>query len=300
MLRHERCASNSAAFRQGIHVILAIGGCVTSGIADDILLGFAGPKDEAEEIKRRLAQFLQEDLKLELSETKTLITHARTNAARFLGYEITTQHANQILTDGRRKANGSIRLRVPGDVIKAKCTRYKSRGKPERRPELQNDEDYSIISRYGAEYRGIVQYYLLAGDVHRLDRLHWIMVTSLLKTLAGKYDSSVSKMARKYGATIETPYGPRRCLQVSVDRGEGRKPLVATFGGIPLRRQKNAVLRDREAVPATPAAPSWSTGSWRDAASSAGKRTRCACTRSASSQISVSLDSQTSPNGCKS
>ena len=78
------------------------------------------------------------------------------------------------------------------------------------------------------------------------------MVTSLLKTLAAKYDSSVTKIARKYGATIETPFGPRRCIQVSVDRGEGRKPLVATFGGIPLRRQKNAVLRDRESVPATP------------------------------------------------
>jgi group II intron reverse transcriptase/maturase len=216
--------------------------------ADDILLGFAGPKAEAEEIKGRLAQFLQEDLKLELSERKTLITHARTSAARFLGYEITTQHANQIITNGRRVANGNIRLRVPGDVIKAKCARYMSRGKPERRPELLNDEDHSIISRYGTEYRGIVQYYLLAGDVYRLDRLHWVMVTSLLKTLAGKYDSSVSKMARKYGATIETPHGPRRCLQVSVDRGEGRKPLVATFGGIPLRRQKNAVLQDREPV----------------------------------------------------
>ena len=220
--------------------------------ADDILLGFAGPKAEAEEIKGRLAQFLQEDLKLELSERKTLITHARTSAARFLGYEITTQHANQIIANGRRMANGSIRLRVPGDVIKAKCTRYMSRGKPERRPELLNDEDYSIISRYGAEYRGIVQYYLLAGDVYRLNRLHWVMVTSLLKTLAGKYDSSVSKMAHQYGATIETPHGPRKCLQVRVDRGKDSKPLVATFGGIPLRRQKNAVLRDREPVLATP------------------------------------------------
>jgi len=76
------------------------------------------------------------------------------------------------------------------------------------------------------------------------------MVTSLLKTLAGKYDSSVSKMARKYRAMIATPHGPYRCIQVSVDRGEGRKPLVATFGGIPLMRQKNAVLRDREPVPA--------------------------------------------------
>ena len=127
-----------------------------------------------------------------------------------------------------------------------------SRGKPERRPELLNDEDYSIISRYGAEYRGIVQYYLLAGDVYRLNRLHWVMVTSLLKTLAGKYDSSVSKMAHQYGATIETPHGPRKCLQVRVDRGKDSKPLVATFGGIPLRRQKNAVLRDREPVLATP------------------------------------------------
>ena len=219
--------------------------------ADDILLGFTGPKTEAEEIKRRLAQFLQEELKLELSKEKTLITHARTSAARFLGYEITTQHANQIITDGRRVANGPIRLRVPGDVIKTKCARYMQRGKPERRPELMNEQDHAIISRYGAEYRGIVQYYLLAGDVYRLSRLHWVMLTSLLKTLAGKHDSTVTKIARKYAATIETPDGPRKCMQARVERGEGKRPLVATFGGIPLRRQKNAVLTDREPVLAT-------------------------------------------------
>ena len=219
--------------------------------ADDILLGFTGPKAEAEEIKRRLAQFLREDLKLELSETKTLITHARTSAARFLGYEITVQHDDRKITAGRRAVNGGVRLRVPVDVIKAKCTRYMQRGKPERRPELMNEEDHAIISRYGAEYRGIVQYYMLAGDVYRLNRLYWVMVTSLLKTLAGKHDSTVTKMARKYGATIETPDGPRRCMQARVERGEGRKPLVATFGGIPLRRQKGAVLRDHEPVRAT-------------------------------------------------
>jgi group II intron reverse transcriptase/maturase len=218
--------------------------------ADDILLGFIGPKAEAEEIKRRLAQFLRDDLKLELSEAKTLITHARTRAARFLGYEITTQHANHVIAGGRRVANGGIALRVPRDVIKAKCARYMQRGKPERRPGLMNEEDHAIISRYGAEYRGIVQYYLLAGDVHRLSRLHWVMTTSLLKTLAGKHDSSVSTMARKYAATIQTPHGSRACLRVSVQRGGGRKPLVATFGGIPLRRRRNAILTDREPTPA--------------------------------------------------
>jgi hypothetical protein len=215
--------------------------------ADDILLGFAGPKAEAEEIKRRLAQFLRDELKLELSETKTLITHARTGAARFLGYEITVQHANQT----RPSANGKIWLRVPREAINAKCTRYMQRGRPERRTELMNEEDHAIISRYGSEYRGIVQYYLLAGDLWRLDRLHWVMKTSLLKTLAGKHDSTVSKMARRYAATIDTPYGPRTCLQVSIQRDESRKPLVATFGGVPLQRQKTAVLRDRDPVPAT-------------------------------------------------
>src|SRR5450755_3937159 len=219
--------------------------------ADDILLGFTGPKAEAEEIKRQLAQFPQEDLKLELSETKTLITHASTSAARFLGYEITAQHDNRKQTAGRRSVNGQIRLRVPADVIKAKCSQYMKRGQPADRSALMNEEDHAIINRYGAEYRGIVQYYLLAGDVYRLDRLHWVTQTSLLRTLAGKYGSTVTKMAHKYRATIETPQGPHKCLQVSVERSKGRTPLVATFGGIPLRRQKHAVLKDLEPVPAT-------------------------------------------------
>ncbi len=219
--------------------------------ADDTLLGFAGPKAEAEEIKQRLTRFLRDDLKLELSEEKTLITHARSGAARFLGYEITVQHADRKLVRGRRLVNGSVGLRVPKSVIKAKCARYMQRGKPARLPQLTNNDDHTIIARYGAQYRGLVQYYLLAGDVWRLSRLHWVMVTSMLKTLAGKYDSSVSKMARKYQATISTPYGPRKCFQVSVEHGEGRKPLVSRFGGIPLRRQRNAIPVDRVPVPGT-------------------------------------------------
>jgi hypothetical protein len=116
---------------------------------------------------------------------------------------------------------------------------------------MVNLDDHVIISRYGAEYRGYVQYYLLASDVHRLNRLLWVAQTSMLKTLACKYDSTVSKMAAKYKATIVTPHGPRVCMQVSTDRGESRKPLVARFGGIPLKRQKKAVLDDRRPLPVT-------------------------------------------------
>src|SRR5262249_27677452 len=56
--------------------------------ADDHMLGFTGPKAEAEEIKSRLSGFLRETLGLELSQPKTLITHARSQRAKFLGYHI--------------------------------------------------------------------------------------------------------------------------------------------------------------------------------------------------------------------
>jgi group II intron reverse transcriptase/maturase len=217
---------------------------------DDHLLGFTGPKAEAQEIKIRLATFLHDELKLELSESKTLITHARTGAARFLSYEITVQHADHKQTGKRRSINGTVGLRVPRDVIKAKCAPYLKRGKPERRNQMVNDDEHTIVRTYGAEYRGLVEYYLLAGDVYRLNRLRWVAETSMLKTLACKHDSTVSKMADQYRATIETPYGPRTCFQVSVER-EGRNPLVARFGGIPLRRKKNAVLTDRAPAPVT-------------------------------------------------
>ena len=217
---------------------------------DDHLLGFTGPKAEAQEIKIRLAAFLREELNLELSQAKTLITHARTGAARFLGYEITVQHADYKVTGNRRSVNGIVGLRVPRDVVTAKCAPYLKRGKPERRTQMVNDDDHTIVRTYGAEYRGLVEYYLLAGDVYRLNRLEWVMKTSMLKTLACKHDSTVTKMADRYKTTIATPHGPRRCFQVSVERA-GRTPLVARFGGLPLRRKKNAVLVDRIPAPVT-------------------------------------------------
>jgi len=50
--------------------------------ADDHLLGFTGPKAEAEQIKAELTRFLRETLGLELNQDKTLISHARTQPAR--------------------------------------------------------------------------------------------------------------------------------------------------------------------------------------------------------------------------
>ena len=122
---------------------------------DDHLLGFTGPKAEAEDIKIRLAAFLREELNLELSQDKTLITHARTGAARFLGYEIVVQHADHKVTGKGRSINGTVGLRVPRDVITAKSAPYLQRGKPERLNHMVNEDDHTIVRTYGAAVPGV-------------------------------------------------------------------------------------------------------------------------------------------------
>jgi group II intron reverse transcriptase/maturase len=219
--------------------------------ADDHLLGFIGPRAEAEEIKAKLAAFLRETLALELNTAKTLITHARTRAARFLGYEIAAQHSRTKITRGRRSVEGKIALRVPLEVITAKCAPYRSRGKPWHRSRLQNLDDFDIVRIYGAEYRGIVNYYLLAQNVSWLNTLYWYAATSMLKTLAAKHKSTVTKMAARHKAKVVTGNGPRTCFEARLRR-EGRKDLVARFGGIPLTRDRRAVIYDPAPVPVIP------------------------------------------------
>jgi len=219
--------------------------------ADDWLLGFAGPKREAEDITSKIAAFLREELKLELPQSKTLITHAASQAARFLGYQTRAQHSDTKITRNRRAVSGAIGLFVPRTVIRQRCALCMSKGKPAQRGMLLHDDDFTIVAKYQAEYAGLVPYCLLAQDVFRLGRLHWVMQTSLLKTLAGKHRPTVTVMARKYKTTTETPAGPRRCLQVTVERDRGRKPLVTRFGAIPLRHLRTAVLTGQRPVMAS-------------------------------------------------
>lgn len=212
--------------------------------ADDFLLGFIGPQHEAENIKRAIGEWLHTNLQLELSEHKTLVTHATSQAARFLGYEIVNQQSDVKHTNKRRSANGRIGLLVPREVVQKKCARYKRNGKVVHLNERVLNSDYDIVLQYQQEYRGIVQYYLHAQNVWWLHTLHWITRTSLLKTLACKHKSSLTAMAKKHKATVKTPNGETlKCLEARVERGD-KPPLIAHFGGIPLQRQPRAILNE--------------------------------------------------------
>src|SRR5260370_4184245 len=220
--------------------------------AEDFPLGFCGPKSEPEEIKRQLGTFLHDELNPTLSPTKTLITHARTEAARFLGYEVTNRQVDEKRTirnasDGTRTkcrtVNGQIGLQVPKDVIEEHCKGYMRGLKAIHRAELINERDFIIINRYQSEFRGIANYYRLAYNMHTLIKLKWVMETSLTKTLATKFKVAVSKIYEKYGAKLEVKGKEYKILQVSIARKD-KKPLIATSAGLPLPRNIHSLLAD--------------------------------------------------------
>jgi hypothetical protein len=55
-------------------------------------------------------------------------------------------------------------------------------------------------------------------------------------------------MAARHKAKTDTPDGPRRCFEARKKR-EGKPDLVARFGGIPLKRDRRAVIRDPAPAP---------------------------------------------------
>lgn len=214
--------------------------------ADDFLIGFTGSKADAEEIKAAMHNFLENELHLELSQEKTLITNASSQAAKFLGYEIKAQRANDYIDPkGRRGANGAIALFVPAKVIESKCQSFKRKGKVTHRNELLQEDDFSIVQQFQAEYRGLIQYYILAQNLSWFSTLYWVMETSLLKTLACKHRSSMKKQKKKYRTTTTSTSGKEvPCLQVVVPR-PSKKPLVATWGGISLVHKRKAIIEDK-------------------------------------------------------
>jgi group II intron reverse transcriptase/maturase len=203
--------------------------------ADDFLLGFVGPKREAEAVRQRLGEHLERQLRLTLSVEKTLITHAVDGKANFLGYEVKVTRCGHLISDnGKRATNGYIALLMPQRVVRKYRNRFSRKGKITHRAELIPETDYTILQRYQAVLRGVYNFYCMAanvGNTTRMGYIKWVLQTSLLKTLASKFRCRMSDIRKKY--RVRGPSGTM--LQVVIER-PGRGPLVATFGGFPLEK----------------------------------------------------------------
>ncbi len=222
--------------------------------ADDFLIGFSGPKSEALEVKAKLHDFLSTQLKLELSAEKTLVTHALSKTATFLGYEIgmlsdnnrvQTTHGREGLVFQKRTIQRIVSLRVPSVKLEAKMNEFRIGGKIRSRMDQMANDDFSIVAWYQSVLRGFSNYYCLAHNrAGAMGRLLWVMQTSLLKTLAKKHQTSIVQEFRRLRSVTLTLDGEwRACLKVVVTR-EGKLPLVAIFSGMSHRREPLKPISD--------------------------------------------------------
>jgi len=140
--------------------------------ADDWLIGVNGSKRDAERIKTDIKRFLNDKLNLELSDTKTKITHS-SGFARFLSYDVTVVRSQEVKRnkngDLNRAYNGNIKLYVPKEKWIEKLREYsafkiikdehnKEKWKPVHRGKLMNARDVDIISKYNSEIRALYNY----------------------------------------------------------------------------------------------------------------------------------------------
>ncbi len=180
--------------------------------ADDFLIGVIGSKEDAEQIKQDVKAFLQEKLKLEMSDAKTKITHTG-DRARFLGYDITVSRSQVVkrLANGKvqRCQTGVVKLLVPREKWVAKLLEYQAmkikineNGKERfvalHRGKLVNKSDIEILTTYNAEVRGLYNYYSIANDAFKIGRFGNVMKYSMYKTFACKYKTNVHEMKRRY------------------------------------------------------------------------------------------------------
>ena len=214
--------------------------------ADDFLISVIGSKSECETIKADITQFMREQLKLELSDEKTLITHAQYKA-KFLGYEIFIRKSDAVKRnkDGvlKRDFNGAVVLTLNSAVIQKKLTEYNALevrnidgkdiwwSKPRRYMTPMKPED--ILAQYNAETRGLYNYYSLAANVSKeCASFAFIMKMSMFKTLGWKLNTSARKVRQKYQKDKDfvIPYNDAKGKQkYRVFYNEGFKKRNAQF-----------------------------------------------------------------------
>lgn len=175
--------------------------------ADDFLIGIIGTKKEAEEVKSKIGEFIANQLKLEMSDEKTLITHT-SKRARFLGYDIFVCR-DQKTNNGSRTLSNRVLLYMPQEKWFKKLLSYKAlriktddSGKeiwsPTHRRYLVDNDDLEILKKYNSEITGIYNYYRIANNVSTLQSFKYVMEYSMYRTFCLKYRTRIGKLKRKY------------------------------------------------------------------------------------------------------
>jgi group II intron reverse transcriptase/maturase len=176
--------------------------------ADDWILGIRGSYKDCEDILSQIKSFLQEDLKLTLSDSKTLITNANDGKALFLGthifrsrHQVYTQYGNI-----KKRAGREIRLEAPLKRIIKKLEEagfIKNNLPVPRFLWLHNSKD-QIIALYNSVYRGLMNYYSFAHNLGSVSGfVHSMLRSSCSKLLAAKLSlKSQAHVFKRFGKNL--------------------------------------------------------------------------------------------------
>jgi len=180
--------------------------------ADDWIIAIRGPRTEVIDILEKIKTFLENELKLTLSETKTIITNPRTDNALFLGTNISIskhKYYTRRPKGVKVRAASQIRMIAPMDKIykKLKSAGFILPDKKEGAPKflwLHNSKD-EIIKLYNAILRGYLNYYSFTMNYGKMAAsLRFLLFTSCAKLLAAKFNlNTVKKVITKFGPDLK-------------------------------------------------------------------------------------------------
>jgi len=187
--------------------------------ADDFVIGVAGPRSLAVQIQEKVRKFLAEELKLEMSKEKTLLTHFTHKPITFLGTYILNRGTAknkpvQLVESKRIRTKIRLSFHAPTKKILEKLInqgflKWNKNGTWLRATAVRrliNLEHADIIRYYQSIIYGILNYY---SFVDNRPQLWWAihgLKYSCARTLRLKYKLRfLSKTLRRFGRDLKDP-----------------------------------------------------------------------------------------------
>ena len=187
---------------------------------DDFVVGIVGSREEAADVRNTIRKFLKDELKLNLNEEKSLITHFSKNFISFLGTFIKGDWEKEKKIGVIKKLGVPRKVRLTSRVVlhapigdtfeKASQNGFfkKKKGRyiPTKVGRLINLDHADIIKYYNACIRGTLNYYSFANNRKSLGSFVHGLKHSCARTLALKYKLRfASKTYGRFGGKLKCP-----------------------------------------------------------------------------------------------
>lgn len=228
--------------------------------ADDWIIGINGPISLAKKLKKRISEFTQTSLDIELNIEKTHITDIRNGGTvHFLGYNLKLQKRGRVIkrfdSNGHKFYKGStghkIKLLLPCKKLvsslynKGYCD---ENGFPLAYKKWSIFDDHLIVRAFNTVRAGLINYYCLVDNSSQFFRLDYILRYSLAKTLAQRHKKSMSAIFKKHGKIIKVEYNDSKgkTVKTSMPKFRSFKPSLKAMPSVdPFKVHMGRLTRSR-------------------------------------------------------